>query len=439
MSLESMYSLDITLKEFVSQIPSCLQEDSLEKILDAAKSGHSEIIAIVNHQKFPLGIVNCHSLLCLLTKYCHNQVEVSVSHNRSLVDETVIFSPQELKSLVQPVITLNSQITIKEFLPYLQNSSLPRNKNQIYLIINSQGELLGILDLAKLLHHLLSNSQTELDIPVRPLSIERQVLSFLEAIALPLKLQTADGQVLYCNSYWQKLIGKTLLETKPIAQWWLKQQERSKTNEFFDLLQPPASNCYCLKNNHHLTTLFAVKSHSDSNCQLIQNENYLVNLSLEQKHSKYPNSNIDSIQPLSRPDSNWDYFQIPLNLASTDITATNSPASHWLILGTASQETQRNPDNSQDAELIQLNRLKDELLANISHELKSPLTGIVGLSSLLKEEKLGQLNQRQQRYAELIYRSGRKLISIISDLLDLSSLATGKLKLKLEPIELDPF
>ena len=86
-----------------------------------------------------------------------------------------------------------------------------------------------------------------------------------------------------------------------------------------------------------------------------------------------------------------------------------------------------------------LRRLQTELMVNMSHDLKSPLTAIIGLSSLLREEKLGSLNFRQIRYLDLIYRSGRRLMSIVNDILDMTSLVTGKLKLKLESIELEKF
>ena len=86
-----------------------------------------------------------------------------------------------------------------------------------------------------------------------------------------------------------------------------------------------------------------------------------------------------------------------------------------------------------------LRRLQNELMVNMSHDLKSPLTAIISLSSLLREEKLGSLNPRQIRYLELIYGSGRQLMTIITELLDLTSLVTGKLRLKLETIELEEF
>jgi hypothetical protein len=77
-----------------------------------------------------------------------------------------------------------------------------------------------------------------------------------------------------------------------------------------------------------------------------------------------------------------------------------------------------------------------QLLASVSHELKSPLTGIVGLSSLLQEQKLGGLNQRQARYVELIYRSGKKMMTVVDDLLRLTALIADQPK-DLESINLE--
>lgn len=86
-----------------------------------------------------------------------------------------------------------------------------------------------------------------------------------------------------------------------------------------------------------------------------------------------------------------------------------------------------------------LRRLQSEFMVNISHDLKSPLTAIIGLSSLLREEKLGSLNSRQIHYLDLIYRSGKQLMNIVTDMLDITSLVTGQLRLKLESIELEEF
>ena len=84
---------------------------------------------------------------------------------------------------------------------------------------------------------------------------------------------------------------------------------------------------------------------------------------------------------------------------------------------------------AKNADLIQLNRLKDEFLACISHELKTPLTAVLGLSRLLVDQQLGKLNERQARYAGLIHQSGRHLMSVVNDILDLTRMETGQMEL----------
>jgi signal transduction histidine kinase/CheY-like chemotaxis protein len=91
---------------------------------------------------------------------------------------------------------------------------------------------------------------------------------------------------------------------------------------------------------------------------------------------------------------------------------------------------------AKNADLVQLNRLKDDFLACISHELRTPLTAVLGLSTLLKDQALGPLNERQLRYAELIYRSGRHLMVVVNDILDLTRMETGQLELSLEPVNI---
>ncbi len=91
---------------------------------------------------------------------------------------------------------------------------------------------------------------------------------------------------------------------------------------------------------------------------------------------------------------------------------------------------------ARNADLTQLNQLKDEFLACVTHELRSPLTAVLGLSTLLKDQSLGPLNDRQLRYAKLIYNSGRHLISIVNDMLDLTRIETNQLELNLTKVDI---
>ncbi|NTU82207.1 MAG: PAS domain S-box protein [Chloroflexales bacterium] len=87
-----------------------------------------------------------------------------------------------------------------------------------------------------------------------------------------------------------------------------------------------------------------------------------------------------------------------------------------------------------NVELARAARLKDEFLANMSHELRTPLNAVLGRAELLREEVHGPLNERQLRSVVSIEESGRHLLELINDILDLSKIEANKLELQLEPM-----
>jgi len=84
----------------------------------------------------------------------------------------------------------------------------------------------------------------------------------------------------------------------------------------------------------------------------------------------------------------------------------------------------------------EVNRIKDEFLATLSHELRTPLTAILGWASILRTSKLDEAATR--RAIETIERSARAQRQIVEDVLDVSRIITGKLRLELRPVELRP-
>jgi len=82
------------------------------------------------------------------------------------------------------------------------------------------------------------------------------------------------------------------------------------------------------------------------------------------------------------------------------------------------------------------NRTKSEFLANMSHELRTPLNAILGFSELMGKATLGPLgNPKYEEYARDINDSGRHLLALIQDILDLSKIEAGKLELDEEDID----
>lgn len=204
------------------------------------------------------------------------------------------------------------------------------------------------------------------------------IFQILEQLPLPLLLQAASGEIRYRNRIWQEQLGDFL----------------------------PA----------------AVVGNACPMCSFVF-------------HASNQAGQQGNCQSLSQParEGGWQFCKFSLNcLGSEDSELA------WAVLAVDIREQQRLCQElaAKNADLLQLNRLKDEFLACISHELKSPLTAIVGLSRLLQDEKIGSLNPRQSHYAHLIYQSGQQLMALVNDLLDLTRLESGQVKLNPVPINI---
>jgi GAF domain-containing protein len=82
------------------------------------------------------------------------------------------------------------------------------------------------------------------------------------------------------------------------------------------------------------------------------------------------------------------------------------------------------------------NRHKSDFLANMSHELRTPLNAIIGFSEVLQEKLFGELNEKQAEYTDDILSSGRHLLSLINEILDLSKVEAGRMELELSKFDL---
>jgi signal transduction histidine kinase len=82
-------------------------------------------------------------------------------------------------------------------------------------------------------------------------------------------------------------------------------------------------------------------------------------------------------------------------------------------------------------ELKEMDKMKNEFINSMSHELRTPLNAVIGFSDLMKQKNAGELNERQMHYVDNILKSGKHLLAIINDILDMIVIEAGKTELVL--------
>ena len=289
--------------------------------------------------------------------------------------------PIDLSALARPVIPLSARMAVNEFLETLTGDPPVFD----LVLVDGRGKLVGLLDTERLLRFSLGRVLLEDRNAIGSTGSEalleadrpprENTLDFLEQLPVPLLLYHDEGEIFYRNQPWREAIG-----------------------DFFEFPLPDGPDADAIP-----SPLFPRR------LEIPRGETFRV----------------------------WQLVRVPLSLSPDLPIATGSEV--WLVMATDVTEQQQCCQElvTKNADLVHLNRLKDEFLACISHELKSPLTAVVGLSDLLREQKIGELNPRQSKYAELIYRSGRQLMTLVNDLLDLTRLETGQLKLSLTTVKID--
>lgn len=129
---------------------------------------------------------------------------------------------------------------------------------------------------------------------------------------------------------------------------------------------------------------------------------------------------------------------LPVNMSALAVPGEDGTftGSRWTVVDDSTRRSaraalQRSHDDLQAANqaLRTAARMKDEFMANMSHELRTPLTSILGLAEALQMEAYGSLTERQARSLRIIEHSGRDLLAIINDILDLSRIGAGRLHL----------
>ncbi|MEX0269888.1 ATP-binding protein [Leptolyngbyaceae cyanobacterium UHCC 1019] len=132
-----------------------------------------------------------------------------------------------------------------------------------------------------------------------------------------------------------------------------------------------------------------------------------------------------------------DSLQLPCDAQTLERIAQQCVAALHQIRLMANQRQNHQALLAKNQELEQTNQLKSEFLANTSHEIRTPLSSILGFTHLLQQQGFDPLNLRHQEYLRIILSSGRHLLALINDILDLSKIEANQMTLQWETVDIE--
>ncbi|MGG2399005.1 response regulator [Pseudomonas sp. SH1-B] len=127
---------------------------------------------------------------------------------------------------------------------------------------------------------------------------------------------------------------------------------------------------------------------------------------------------------------------IPLEVGLSPIRSGDENLVQAVIIDISERKAAEQKLREQAEQLLLANRYKSEFLANMSHELRTPLNSILILSDQLRQNLAGNLTEKQAKHADIVHRAGSDLLQLINDVLDLAKVESGRVQLKLEPINM---
>ncbi|MEH2190466.1 MAG: ATP-binding protein [Nostoc sp.] len=429
-----MLMLDYPLYDFQATVPSCPQTSSLAVVLEIFEQEQCDRLVVVNQQQCPIGLLYSARLI---PKLLTHSDDINLNLHQSLSTWG--------QGLIEPIQTISASERVEQLSLHLGDPQAEKHQNLDWALIDSDGRYLGLLDSSRLLRSLAkermaglqssgiqrSSADAGVQTPNGSKSLKHQPLvHLLERLPWPLMLQTGTGEVVARNPAWWQQLG-TLKDPEGVRQ------------QVEAILVPNLSQ------RPEYATQRTIKVHPNAR----ENEHGGEEELTQQEASGdavYSRCYLDSqvgtctcvVEVQNGQERIWQFAKIPLDSPEFKVMGAEEEVALsddlWLVLATDVTEQQQLCKElaAKNADLIQLNRLKDEFLACISHELKTPLTAVLGLSRLLVDQQLGELNERQARYAGLIHQSGRHLMSVVNDILDLTRMETGQMDLTLTPVKI---
>jgi protein-histidine pros-kinase len=131
-----------------------------------------------------------------------------------------------------------------------------------------------------------------------------------------------------------------------------------------------------------------------------------------------------------------DGTEFPIEVSLSPLETEEGPLVSSAIRDITERKRFERALQEKNVELENANRAKDSFLASMSHELRTPLNAIIGFTGTLLMKLPGPLTADQEKQLRIVQNSGRHLLALINDLLDLAKVEAGKVELHLEPLQL---
>ena len=433
------------LKAFIALVPVCLQTATIAEAIERFCHSNGERLVVLNECQQPVGLVNLDKLISyLISNNPTREGAVATQRKRPLFWQQPI--SQISLSVVEPIETIPADLSWHQYQSYRRSLI----SNGPYALADKDGTFLGLLDSKRLLKYLLVKEKQVRASTAEPwatlasqlyrhpkieressIEIEKEAIApnslatLLESLPIPLMLTLATGEIAIRNRAWRRSLGAfpnpnagkqavaTFLKSIPLGY----SSERSPSYRSPDTASESGERLEMLPEKSWQFVKIPLDNASEN--------------STRQELALWEQAIFTSLLAAVKTGRQ---SAVPTGTLST----AGGDRSPWLVLATKMTLTELEVEEiaAKIANLEQLNQQKDEFLASIGHELKTPLTALLGLSSLLKNDSQNSLNERQANYARLIHNSGRQMMRTLNDLLDLSRLDTERLELIRDPVEI---